>query len=56
MVLFHQAPSEIERRIEVCAPVWTYKCRDDILRSDLGLYLNLRARVVSDDRDLGVIL
>ena len=56
MVLFHQAPSQIERGVEVCAPVWPYKSRDDILRRDLGLNFHLRIRVVGDDGDLGVIL
>ena len=56
MVLFHQAPSQIQRGVEVCAPVRPYKPRDDILRRDLGLNFHLRIRVVGDDRDLGVIL
>ena len=56
MVFFHQAPSQIERRVEVCAAVWTYKSRHDILSRDLGLNFHLRIGVVSDDGDLGVIL
>ena len=56
MVLFHQTPSQIQRGIEVCAPVWTYKSRDDILRRDLGLNFHLRIGVVGDDGNLGVIL
>ena len=56
MVLFHQAPSQIERGVEVCAAVWAYKSRHDILSRDLGLNFHLRIRVVSYDGDLGVIL
>ena len=56
MVLFHQAPSQIQRGVEVCAAIWTYQSRDDILSWDLGLNFHLRIGVVSDDGDLGVIL
>ena len=56
MMFFHQPPSHIQGRIEICASVWTYKCRYDTLGGDLCLYLQLRARVVGDDGDFGVIL
>ena len=56
MVLFHQASSQIERGVKVCAAIWTYKPRHDILSRDLGLNFYLRIGVVSDDGDLGVIL
>jgi hypothetical protein len=56
MVFFHQAPSQIQRGVEVCAAVRTYKSLDDILSRDLGLNFHLGRGVVSDDGDLGVIL